>query len=85
VQYLLALLPLLLFVVLLVGLRQQAATAGLWGAALSLAVAIGAFDYSLGAAGLLGPFAEVLKRTQPVCMLYAGFGGLILFVVGQAL
>jgi lactate permease len=56
----LALLPLLLFVVLLVGLRLSAAWAGLAGAIAGLAVAVFAFGYPVGMLSLAGPAAEAL-------------------------
>lgn len=56
----LAVLPLLLFVLLLVWLRSSAAIAGLASAALALVVAIAAFDYPLSLPALLGPLAEAV-------------------------
>lgn len=57
-QPLLALLPILVFVALLLGLRLSAATAGLVSAAACLAIAYLAFGYPLGSIDLLGPLLE---------------------------
>ena len=57
-QPLLALLPLAVFVLLLAGLQQSAAMAGLLSAALSLALAVIAFGYPADPTSLLGPALE---------------------------
>ncbi|QIQ87971.1 L-lactate permease [Erythrobacter sp.] len=56
----LALLPLVAFVLWLVGFRRSAAMAGIWSAALCAALAVGAFDYPVDASSVLGPLAEAL-------------------------
>lgn len=57
---LVALSPLALFVILLVGLRQSAAMAGMWSAGLCAGLAIAAFDYPITAPSVLGPLAEAM-------------------------
>lgn len=63
---LLALSPLLLFVVLLVWFRRSAATAGMWSAAFCAALAIEAFDYPVTAASALGPLAEAIFTSAAI-------------------
>lgn len=61
-----ALLPLLVFVLLLVGLRQSAAKAGMASAALAAAMAAGVFDYPLDPASMLGPLAEAMFNSATI-------------------
>ena len=65
-QSLVALLPLLVFVVLLIGLRWSAAAAGLLSAAACLAVAVAAFAYPLEPIALLGPVLEALFTSASI-------------------
>lgn len=55
---LLALLPFAVFVALLAGARLSAAQAGLWSAAVALAVAVAGFAYPVGLLSLAGPLLE---------------------------
>lgn len=55
---LLALSPLVLFVILLIGLRQPAAIAGIWSAGLCAGLAIAAFNYPVTPTSILGPLTE---------------------------
>lgn len=63
---LLAAMPLVLFVLLLVGLRTTAAAAGLWSAGLCLAIALTGFAYPFELLSVLGPLLEAGFTTASI-------------------
>jgi hypothetical protein len=82
VQYLLALLPPLLFVLLLAGLHRTATTPGLIAAALAATLAVACFDYPVTPVTVLVPLFEAAFTSAAILWIIFPAPGIYEFQTG---